>query len=232
MTFYLFYFQSAIRLPHIKDVLKCYEGRFSPLIRKMYFDPLEELLCVDQLGRFISLVEISVDLDQLENGEYMISSKYDPNLDTLKDELNAVEQQIRNLHKHTANDLDLSLDKALKLEKGTQFGHVFRITKKEEQKVRKKLSANFIILETRKDGVKFTNSRLKKLGDEYQRILNEYTRTQKRVVAQVVDAAASFSEVSETLFYSWFLFCDKMINDIASRSLKLVPESFLNLMCC
>lgn len=189
-------YQSTIRLPHMKGVLECYEGQFSPLIRKRYLDPLEGLLSEDQLSKFTSLVEVAVDLDQLENGEYMIAPSYDENLGVLKGELHAVEQQIHDLHEETADVL--SLDKALKLERGAQFGHVFRISKKEEQKVRKKLTTSFIVLETRKDGVKFTNSRLKKLGDEYQRILNEYTKCQKALVGRVVETAASFTEVFET----------------------------------
>lgn len=193
MLYYLI--QSCIRVPYIKGVLEQYEGQFSDLIQKKYLAPFEYLMGDDQLNKFIALVEVSVDLDQLENGEYMISPGYDPNLAELKNQLSAVEKQIHNLHKQTANDLDLPLDKALKLEKGTQFGHAFRITKKEEQKVRKKLNANFIILETRKDGVKFTNSKLKKLGDQYQKLLSEYTSYQKGLVARVVDTSATFSEV-------------------------------------
>eukprot|EP00268_Persea_americana_P046522 TRINITY_DN4798_c0_g1_i7.p1 TRINITY_DN4798_c0_g1~~TRINITY_DN4798_c0_g1_i7.p1 ORF type:complete len:500 (-),score=112.15 TRINITY_DN4798_c0_g1_i7:342-1841(-) len=148
---------------------------------------------------FIALVEASVDLEKLENGEYMIASGYDPNLSALKKDRDAVEQQIHNLHKQTANDLDLPFDKALKLDKSTQFGHVFRITKKEEPKIRKKLSSNFIVLETRKDGVKFTNTKLKKLSDQYLKLLEEYTNCQKELVAQVVQTAATFSEVFESL---------------------------------
>lgn len=191
-------YQSTIRLPHVKGVLEYCRGQFSSLIRTRYLDPLDDLLSEDQLSKFIALVEAAVDLDQLENGEYMISPNYDSNLDALKGELRAVEQKIHNIYEQTGSDLNLPLDKALKLERGAQFGHVFRITKKEEQKVRKKLTTNYIVLETRKDGIKFTNSRLKKLGDEYHLILNEYTRTQKEIVVRVVETAASFSEVFET----------------------------------
>ncbi|PIA63508.1 hypothetical protein AQUCO_00201094v1 [Aquilegia coerulea] len=192
-------YQSSIRLPYIKSALGRYDGQFSSLIKESYLDPLEYWTDDDHLNKFIGLVEASVDLDQLQNGEYMISSGYDSNLSTLKDERDAVEQQIQNLHKQTANDLDLQMDKALKLDKGTQYGHVFRITKKEEPKIRKKLSTLFMVLETRKDGVKFTNSKLKKLGDQYQKLLEEYTDCQKQLVARVVQTAATFSEVFDSL---------------------------------
>ena len=190
-----FTMQSCIRLPYIKSALEQYDGQFSSLMKKRYLDSFEILTDEDHLNKFIALVETSVDLDQLENGEYMISSSYDPALSALRDEQESLDREISNLHKQTANDLDLPVDKALKLDKGTQFGHVFRITKKEEPKIRKKLTTQFIVLETRKDGVKFTNTKLKKLGDKYQKVLEEYKNCQKELVNRVVQTAASFSEV-------------------------------------
>lgn len=195
ITFSFLHVQSGIRIPYIKSVLERYDGQFAPLIRERYIDSLEKWSDDNHLNKFIALVETAVDLDQLENGEYMISSAYDPNLSALKDEQETLEQQIHNLHKQTANDLDLPIDKSLKLDKGTQFGHVFRITKKEEPKVRRQLNSHYIVLETRKDGVKFTNTKLKKLGDRYQKILDEYKSCQKELVARVVQTVASFSEV-------------------------------------
>lgn len=179
---------------YIKSVLEQYNGQFSELIRTKFIVPLEEWLTENRFGRFAALVETAIDLDQLENGEYRISPLYSSDLAVLKDELSVVEDQINNLHMQTATDLDLSVDKQLKLEKGP-LGHVFRISKKEEQKVRRKLNSSYIIIETRKDGVKFTSSKLKRLGDQYQTLLGEYTSCQKKVVDDVVRVAGTFSEV-------------------------------------
>lgn len=190
-------YQSSIRLPYIKSALEQYSGQFCSLIKERYLDTLETWTGDAHLNKFISLVEVAIDLDQLENGEYMISADYDSQLSVLKSEQESLGQQIHELHRNAANDLDLALDKALKLEKGTQYGHVFRITKKEEPKVRKKLNTHFIILETRKDGVKFTNTKLKKLSDQYQKVVEEYKNCQKELVANVVQTVASFSEVFE-----------------------------------
>ncbi|GAB4860956.1 MutS-like protein [Ancistrocladus abbreviatus] len=192
-------YQSSIRLPYIKSALEKYDGHFSPLIKERFLEPLEIWMDNDHLNKFIALVETSVDLDQLENGEYMISSGYDSKLLEMKEEQESLERQIHSLHKQTADDLDLPVDKFLKLDKGTQFGHVFRITKKEEPKIRKKLATQFIVLETRKDGVKFTNSKLKRLGDQYQKIVEEYRNCQKELVQRVVHTAGTFSEVFQSI---------------------------------
>ncbi|KAG2610837.1 hypothetical protein PVAP13_4KG227500 [Panicum virgatum] len=189
-------YQSCSRVSYIKGILQQYNGQFSTLIRTKFLDPLEAWMTENRFGRFASLVETAIDLDQLDNGEYRISPLYSSDLAVLKDELSVVEDHINNLHMHTASDLDLSVDKHLKLEKGP-FGHVFRISKKEEQKVRKKLTSNYIIIETRKDGVKFTSPKLKKLGDQYQALFSEYTSCQKKVVDDVVNVSGTFSEVFE-----------------------------------
>ncbi|CAK7349778.1 unnamed protein product [Dovyalis caffra] len=83
----------------------------------------------------------------------MISPSYEDPLGALKAEQESLERQIHNLHKQTASVLHLPLDKGLKLDNGTQYGHAFQITKKEEPKIRKMLTTQFIILETQKDGM-------------------------------------------------------------------------------
>ncbi|CAN1241702.1 DNA mismatch repair protein MSH2 [Linum perenne] len=190
-------YQSCIRLPFIKSALEDYSGQFSFLIKERYLQLLELWMDDDHLKMFTSLVETAVDLDQLDNGEYIISPSYDSGLCILKEELESLEKQIYDLHKKTANDLDLPVDKGLKLDKGTQFGHVFRITKREEPKIRKKLTSQFIVLETRKDGVKFTNTKLKRLTDQYQKVMENYKNCQKDLVNRVVQTTATFSGVFE-----------------------------------
>ncbi|PNT74475.1 hypothetical protein BRADI_1g15260v3 [Brachypodium distachyon] len=189
-------YQSCRGISYIKDVLQQYNGQFSTLIRKRFVSSFEEWLTKNRYGRFSEMVETAIDLKQVENGEYRISPGYSSDLAVLKDELSEVENHINNSHMHTATDLDLSVDKQLKLEKGP-FGHVFRISKKEEQKVRKKLTSSYIIIETRKDGVKFTSTKLKKLGEQYQALLGEYTSCQKKIVDDVVRISCTFSEVFE-----------------------------------
>ncbi|CAL1390860.1 unnamed protein product [Linum trigynum] len=192
-------YQSCIRLPFIKSALEDYNGQFSLSIKERYLQPLELWTDDDHLNKFVSLVETSVDLDQLDNGEYMISPGYDSALCVLKEEQETLEKEIHKLHKQTAIDLDLPADKGLKLDKGTQFGYVFRITKKEEPKIRQKLTTQLIVLETRKDGVKFTNTKLKKLGDQYQKVVDDYKNCQKELVNRVVETTATFSAVFESL---------------------------------
>ncbi|CAM6082684.1 unnamed protein product [Calypogeia fissa] len=197
-------YQASLRLPSIRDVLKQYTGQFSLLLHDRYTKIFEEWTGPEHLQKFDSLVEAAVDLDQLQHGEYIIAASYDNNLQEIRSERDQIEEQIQKIYQQAANDLELPLEKALKLDKTTQWGHVFRITKKEEPKVRKKLvGATYVTLETRKDGVKFTNTKLRRCSEQYSRLSEDYARMQRELVGKVVEVAATFLEVFEgvaTLF--------------------------------
>lgn len=51
--------------------------------------------------------------------------------------------------------------------------------------VRKKLQAKYMILETRKDGTKFTNRPLKEAAERLQNLSGQYDDMQKQLVEQV-----------------------------------------------
>ena len=78
-------------------------------------------------------MDVVVDLDQLDNGKYMISAGYDHSLIALRSEQDEVEEKTQKVHHNAVDDLGLPIDKALKLDKSTQFGQ-------EEPKVWKKLN--------------------------------------------------------------------------------------------
>lgn len=187
----------------IKTCLLRYEGEFSDLLKEKYGNHIEEWTQPDHLGKFDGLVEAAVDLEQLQNGEYIIAADYDNSLQEIKTERDSVEKQIAKIHQQAADDLGLPADKALKLEKTTQYGHVFRITKKEEPKVRKKLTTQYMNLETRKDGIKFTNAKLRRLSEQYTKLTEEYTSTQRELVAKVVDVASTFAEVCNPFIHNF-----------------------------
>ena len=112
------YVQGSSRLPYIKQCLQRHEGE----LNSKYADALEVWCGEEHLGKFESLVEAAVDLDRLEEGEYIIASSYDASLQEIKGERDEVEDQVRKVHESAAQDLGLSSEKALKLEKNSQVG--------------------------------------------------------------------------------------------------------------
>lgn len=61
--------------------------------------------------------------------------------------------------------------------------------------MRKKLQTKYLELETRKDGIKFTNKPLKSAAERLQALSCEYDTRQATLVAQVVSVATTFCPV-------------------------------------
>lgn len=113
-----------------------------------------------------------------------------------------VESEIMQLAEEAAKDLGLVLDKTIKLEwhkTSNQRMRCLRITAKEEKVVRKKLQAKYIELETRKDGMKFTNRQMRAAAERLQALSSDYDAKQKQLVAQVISVASTFCEVWDTV---------------------------------
>ena len=97
-----------------------------------------------------------------------------------------------------ADDLGKVLDKSVKLEwhkYSNQRERCMRITAKEEKLVRKQLQRDYTILETRKDGTKFTSKGMKTLAKRLSKLTDKYDECQKDLVAQVVGVASTFAPV-------------------------------------
>lgn len=166
---------------------------------RRFADPLAEAHDEEHLAKFEDLVEAAVDLDRLPD-EYIINPGYSAPLQSLAESKAAVESRIDALAQEAANDLKLVLDKTIKLEwhrANNVRTRCLRITQKEERAVRSKLQARYSVIETRKDGTKFTNTKLRKAAEELQAAARQYDELQADLVAQVMGVAATFVEVWE-----------------------------------
>ncbi|CAI5514775.1 unnamed protein product [Closterium sp. Naga37s-1] len=191
-------YQASIRLPFIREVLETHGGSFRPMLHERFGASLLEWCGAEHLAKYEGLVEAAVDLDALQsNGEYLIAPGYDPSLGEIKEEREGVEAEVQRALQQAANDLGLIVDKTIKLDKTAQAGYCYRITKKEETNVRKKLNSSYVTLETRKDGVKFTNAKLRRLSERHVALTDSYMAAQRELVAKVVEVAQTFLEVFE-----------------------------------
>ncbi|CAI5466357.1 unnamed protein product [Closterium sp. Yama58-4] len=191
-------YQASIRLPFIREVLETHGGSFRPMLHERFGASLLEWCRAEHLAKYEGLVEAAVDLDALQsNGEYLIAPGYDPSLGEIKEEREGVEAEVQKALQQAANDLGLVVDKTIKLDKTAQAGYCYRITKKEETNVRKKLNSSYVTLETRKDGVKFTNVKLRRLSERHVALTDSYMAAQRELVNKVVEVAQTFLEVFE-----------------------------------
>jgi DNA mismatch repair protein MSH2 len=175
-------------------------ARTKALLLERFADPLASVHDAEHLEKFEMLLEASVDLERVPD-EYVISAAYDPRLARLREERQAVEADVAAAAAAAARDLGLALDKTIKLEwhrAANTRTRCLRITQKEERAVRAKMQApRYTVIETRKDGTKFTSPALKSAAERLQSASSRYEDLQKGLVAQVVQVASTFVAVWE-----------------------------------
>lgn len=189
-------YQSSVRLAALVDLL---DGAAGEVIETSFRKPLAEL--VGLLGNFNALVEKTIDLDQIANGEFVISPAIHMNLAELRKSQDVLIADIADEHSRVLRAVSPPKDDALKLEKHDSYGYVFRVTRKDEKLIRGK--SQYKTVDTRKDGVRFVTSELKRLSAQYVAVAKDYSAVELELRTKTIAVAAthmeSFSAVSAIL---------------------------------
>ncbi len=75
------------------------------------------------------MVQETIDLDELENHNFVIKPEYDDELQSLAETLKGIRDGLDGEHKRVGRELELELDKKLHLENSQAHGYCFRISK-------------------------------------------------------------------------------------------------------
>ena len=75
------------------------------------------------------MVQQTLDLDELENHNFVVKPDYDPELEQLAEKLKEIRDGLDKEHRRIGEELDLDLDKKLHLENSPVHGYCFRISK-------------------------------------------------------------------------------------------------------
>ncbi|PPQ65114.1 hypothetical protein CVT24_003005 [Panaeolus cyanescens] len=189
-------YQVVLKLPGMIEALgeMSYDsGGDSNLVLETFLDPIKE--ANGNLRKYEEMVEQTLDLDELDNNNYVIKPEYDPKLQELADKLSKIRDGLDSEHHDTGEDLGLELDKKLHLENHQVYGYCFRVTKTDGNKVSKK----YIELGTSKTGVYFATRTLKQLAEDFKETSAAYSRTQSSIVKEVVNIASTYTPVLEKL---------------------------------
>ncbi|PFH50486.1 hypothetical protein AMATHDRAFT_75571 [Amanita thiersii Skay4041] len=185
-------YQVVLKLPGLIEALgdvQTGSGEATTLLEETYLKSLREYL--SNLEKYSEMVEQTLDLEELDNHNYVIKPDYDPKLRELAKKLSQVYKE----HGAVGRDLEMELDKKLHLENNQVYGYCFRLTKNDAKSLTKK----YIELSTNKSGVFFTTKTLKSLAEDYKELSQTYVRTQTVLVKEVVNIAATYTPVLESL---------------------------------
>lgn len=168
-----------------------------------YRDPLDEAYTTklrelsDSLVKLQEMVETTVDLDALDNHEFIIKPEFDDGLRIIRKKLDKLRSDMNREFHNAASDLGQEQDKKIFLENHKVHGWCMRLTRTEAGCIRNK--SKYQECSTQKNGVYFTTKTLQTLRREFDQLSQNYNRTQNSLVNEVVGVAASYCPVLERL---------------------------------
>jgi len=182
------------KLGGLNEALKQF-GPDSNLVGENFTKDIGE--AINDFDKFLQLVESTLDLEQIRNGQFLIKPEFDESLAELRQELDAVENKVQKNLNFCASELGVEAGKVLKLEHSSIHGYYFRLTMKDEKSVRNNRSFN--IIEANKSGIKFRNGKLEALNDEHSDIAGRYEKQQAAIVQEMVGIASGYADVMNHL---------------------------------
>ncbi|KAJ5918710.1 hypothetical protein N7454_009854 [Penicillium verhagenii] len=189
-------YQVAIRLPGFVHALgDVMDEDYQTPLEKEYTSKLRSHS--DSLARLEEMVETTVDLDALDNHEFIIKPEFDDSLRIIRKKLDKMRNEMDDEHRHVAKDLNQDMEKKLFLENHRTHGWCFRVTRAEAGCIRNK--KGYQECSTQKNGVYFTTTTMQALRREHDQLSSNYNRTQTGLVSEVVAVAASYCPVLEQL---------------------------------
>ncbi|KAL1985136.1 hypothetical protein VTN96DRAFT_8265 [Rasamsonia emersonii] len=189
-------YQVAIRLPgFIRSFENVMDEQYQTVLDEQYTSKLRHLS--DCLAKLEEMVETTVDLEALDNHEFIIKPEFDESLQVIRKKLDKLRHDMDVEHRRVARDLNQEMDKKLFLENHRVHGWCFRLTRNEAGCIRNK--REYMECSTQKNGVYFTTSTMQALRREHDQLSANYNRTQTGLVNEVVNVAASYCPILEQL---------------------------------
>ncbi|KAG0635262.1 muts domain V-domain-containing protein [Tuber brumale] len=189
-------YQVAIRIP---GFISTFEG----VMDETYRDPLDLRYTTKlreiygNLEKLQELVETTVDLDALDNHEFIIKPEFSDDLKLVRDKLDKLKRAMDTEHRRVGSDLGQDVDKKLFMENHKTYGWCFRLTRAEAGSIRNQ--KEYREISTMKNGVFFTTTAMQDLKRDFDKSTYIYNKTQSGLVDEVVTVASSYCPVLEEL---------------------------------
>lgn len=197
---------------NLEDVVRAYQvvirlpgflGSLEAVMDEKYKDPIDEVYTQklrqfsDSLGKLAEMVETTVDLDALDNHEFIIKPEFDESLRVIRKRLDKMRSDMDREFRNAAEDLGQEENKKIFLENHKVHGWCMRLTRTEAGCIRN--HSKYKECSTQKNGVYFTTNTLQALRREFDQLSENYNRTQSSLVNEVITVAASYCPVLEQM---------------------------------
>lgn len=193
------------KMANLEDVVRAYQvvialpgfiGTLEAVMDEKYKDHLDEVYTT-KLGelykdfeKFQELVESTVDLDAIDNHEFIVKSDWNESLTNIMQRLKSLRKDMNLEHRRVSDDLGQDIDKKLFLENHKVHGWCFRLTRNEAGSIRNK--NHYKEITTQKNGVYFTNNAMRDLNREMDQANQAYDQSQREVVAEIIQITSQF----------------------------------------
>lgn len=200
------------KMANLEDVVRAYQvvirlpgfiGTLEGIMDEQYKDPLDDAYTTklrdysESLAKLQEMVETTVDLDAIDNHEFIIKPEFDEGLKIIRKKLDKLKRDMEGEHEKAGADLRQEVDKKLFLENHKVHGWCMRLTRTEAGCIRN--NSKYMECSTQKNGVFFTTHALQSMRREFDQLSENYNRTQSSLVNEVVSVAASYCPVIEQL---------------------------------
>lgn len=195
-------YQMFLSIPNIIEILRLSADEENDYLKNLmtsnWLDPIN--LCYGKLKQFQGLVETAIDLSPLSSNnvvtdlttDFNVNPDFEESLKDVSHRLQEKERAIKQQQEIVADDLNIEIDKKLKLENHQIHNWCFRVTRNDSVVLR---GTDYKELQTVKAGVFFTNKELSALSKEHASILQEYNNKQKEIIHEILLVTLTFESI-------------------------------------